>query len=182
MFKDFIVNVKDKLRNAMLSPGFDNYDPDGYEEETDEYVEEPAIVRAAPTREDTWQTYATRATAPKSTFQQAKYNDKIVELYGKKTQTTVAAQVALTSPKDVSNSNIVTDYIKEGKICAVNLTGVERVQAQRIVDVVAGGVYALNGSINRVSKDIFIVAPEGVQVSGELKEELSHEFPWSATR
>ncbi|MCL2363139.1 MAG: cell division protein SepF [Defluviitaleaceae bacterium] len=182
MIKDFFVNVKDKLRSAMLSPGFDNYDPDEEMEMEDDYLDEPVIVRAAPSKEETWQSYATRATAPKSTLQQAKYNDKIVELYGKKTQVAVTAQVALTSPKDVSSSNIVTDYIKEGKICAVNLTGVERGQAQRIVDVVAGGVYALNGSINRVSKDIFIVAPEGVQVSGELKEELSHWSPWTATR
>jgi len=182
MIKNWILTAKDKLRSAMLSPGFDDYDPDDEYETEDEYIEEPVIVRSAPSKEETWQSYATRATAPKSTFQQGKFDDKIVELYGKKTQAAVTAHVALTSPKDVSSSNIVTDYIKEGKICAVNLTGVERGQAQRIVDVVAGGIYALNGSINRVSKDIFIVAPEGVQVSGELKEELSHGFPWSAVR
>jgi len=182
MVMNWFSNVRNKLRSAMLSPGFDSYDPDDELEMEDEYIDEPAIVRAAPIKEDTWQTYATRATAPKHSLQQGKYNDKIVELYGKKTQTATTAHIALTSPKDVYSSNVVTDYIKEGKICAVNLSGIDSDQAQRIVDVVAGGIYALNGSINRISKAIFIAAPEGVQVSGEMKEELSHEYRWSAIR
>jgi len=182
MIKDFFVNVKDKLRSAMLSPGFDNYDPDDEMDMNDDYIDEPVIVRAAPSKEETWQSYATRATAPKTAFQQSRHQDKIVELYGKKSQAAVTAQIILTSPKDVSSSNIVTDQIKEGVICAVNLTGVERGQAQRIVDVVAGGIYALNGSISRISKDIFIAAPEGVQITGEQKEELLHEYRWAASK
>lgn len=181
MSKNWLRNTKEWLRNVMLTGGskVEYYDPD--DDMYEEYEEEPAVSRVTP-KAETWQEAAYKATAPKSSFRDSKYNEKIVELYGHKTRAETTAQVALTSPKNVSNSNIVTDYIKDGKICAVNLTGVEREQAQRIVDVIAGGIYALNGTINRVSKDIFIVAPEGVQVSSELKEELSHEFPWASTR
>lgn len=182
MVRDFFGKMKEKFRAAMLVPGGEDYYPDEHYE--DDYYEEvetaPAPARVAP-KSETWQEVARAATAPKSSLG-GKYESKIVELYGRKTAADITAQIALTSPKNVSNSNVVTDFVKDGKICAVNLTGVERGQAQRIVDVVAGGIYALNGTINRISKDIFIVAPEGVHVSGELREELAHDFPWKAAR
>jgi len=183
MAKGFLSNIADKLRKAMHSPGFEQYDEDqaeGYDD--DEYMEEPEIVRPVAAKKESWQETAWKATAPKSTPMQGKFNDKIVELYGPRKTQAANLQVVLATPKDVSSSNSVSDHIRDGKICAVNLTGVERGQAQRIVDVIAGGIYALEGNIVRVSKDIFIATPEGVQISGELKEELAHEFPWASSR
>ncbi|MCL2202341.1 MAG: cell division protein SepF [Defluviitaleaceae bacterium] len=174
--REFWMSTKNWLREKMLSPGFDNYDPEN-PEGAYEYEEEPMVERA-----ETWQTHAQAAIAPKPA-KKNRFSDKYVELYGSKSPSDKAGMhVTLTSPKDVSNSNIVTDNIKDGKICAVNLTGVDREQAQRIVDVIAGAVYALDGSIQRVSKDVFIVAPEGVPITGEMKEELTRGFPWAASR
>jgi cell division inhibitor SepF len=175
MVKDLWGRFTSYMRDGILSPGFKDYDPDNPEYTYDMHEEDE------PQAEKTWQEHARTAAAPKS-FKHGKYGDKIVELYGKKSQSDKNTQVVLTNPKDISNSNIVTDYIKDGKICAVNLTAVDRDQAQRIVDAVAGAVYALEGSIQRVSKDIFIVAPEGVLITGELKEELSHGLPWASSR
>jgi FtsZ-interacting cell division protein YlmF len=160
----------------MLSPGYEQYEDNpeySYEPTDDEPQAEPVV---------TWQDHARAATAPKSAFQNNRYKDKIVELYGRKGQSDNGTHIMLTSPKDVNSSNIVTDAVKDGKICAVNLTGVDREQCQRIVDVIAGAIYALEGSIQRVSKDIFIVAPDGVTITGEMKEELSKGFPWAFSK
>jgi cell division inhibitor SepF len=172
--RELWLKVKSSLRNAMLSPGFDTYDPEN-PEITYEYENEPRVTR----EEATWQDHAQAAIAPKSP-KANKISDKYVELYGgrKGTSDKVAMSVTVTSPKDVNSSNIVTDAIRDGKICAVNLTGVDRDQGQRIVDVIAGAVYALDGSIQRISKDVFIVAPEGVAITGEMKEEISKGFSW----
>ncbi|MCL2499324.1 MAG: cell division protein SepF [Defluviitaleaceae bacterium] len=174
--KELWLKVKSGLRNAMLSPGFDTYDPDNQDEAY--YNEEEA-----PQPEKTWQEHARAATAPKP--HKGKFEDKIVELYGRKSHSDNKIQIILTNPKDVNSTCTVTDNIREGKTCAVNLTGVDRVQAQRIADVLAGAVYALDGSISRISKDIFLVAPEGVHISGEMKEELTsggYLFPWVSAR
>ena len=174
--KDFFGKIKDSLRNAMLSPGFDNYDPDA---NYDEYEDEPQVDPAP--RGRTWQDHAREATAPKA---KPSYDDKIVALYGeRKSHVSDKGTIVVTTPKDVSTSCQVTDLIREGKICAVNLTGIDRAQAQRIADVIAGAIYALDGSISRISRDIFIVAPEGVNISGvtgEMKEE--HLFPWASAK
>jgi cell division inhibitor SepF len=174
--KDFWVKVKTGLRNAMLSPGFDNYDPENQDDNY--YYEETPEPEPK-----TWQEHARAATAPKPL--QSKYGDKIVELYGRKGHSDKNVQIVLSNPKDINATCSVTDSIREGKTCAVNLTGVDRAQAQRIADVIAGAIYALDGTISRISKDIFIVAPEGVHISGEMKEEISgggYLFPWVSAR
>jgi len=177
--RELFGKIKDSLRNAMLSPGFENYDPDA---NYDEYEDEPQVDPGPRSSGRTWQDHAREATAPKA---KSSYDDKIVSLYGeRKTISTEKGAVVVAHPTDVSTSCQVTDLIREGKICAVNLTGIDRAQAQRIADVIAGAIYALDGSISRISRDIFIVAPEGVSVSNDMKDGLSkdaHLFPWASS-
>ncbi|MCL2187151.1 MAG: cell division protein SepF [Defluviitaleaceae bacterium] len=174
--RELWLKVKTSLRNQMLSPGFDDYDSENHEEH---YYEEETVSRA-----DSWQDHAIAATAPKAT--KSKMSDKYVELYGrdKKAAPSLEAgfNVTMLSPKTVDQSNIVTDHLKEGAIIALNLTDIDPIQGQRVVDVVSGAVYALGGSFQRVAKTVFIVAPEGVRITSEIKEELSNELPWAVGR
>ena len=50
---------------------------------------------------------------------------------------------------------------------------------RQIFDFVNGAIYALDGSIQKVNKDIFILAPSNVEIDG-LKETLKNNgmFPW----
>ena len=53
--------------------------------------------------------------------------------------------------------------------------------AQRIMDFLSGTCYSLEGSIQRVANNIFIIAPENVDISGDFKEELKKKgvlLPW----
>ena len=96
-------------------------------------------------------------------------------------QASVQMQVVLTYPNSVQEATAICDYIKENKTCIVNLEGVDRNNAQRIADFLGGASYALNGEIQRVSNEIFIIAPANVHLSGELKEELKANgivLPW----
>ena len=47
--------------------------------------------------------------------------------------------------------------------------------AQRIMDFISGACYALNGSLQAISNNIFIVAPENIDVSGDLRDELLND-------
>jgi cell division inhibitor SepF len=176
MFRDWLKRTRESLRNAMLSPGSTNYDPENTDDDYGDYDDEPSVNM------DSWHNQTSIAAVPKGAYNGSKYGDKIVELYGNKNQTEVKAEVKFLTPQNVSQSNVVTDAVKEGIICAVNLTSVEREQCQRIVDVIAGAVYALEGDIARLSKDIFIVAPDGVRITQEMKETLSKGFPWASSR
>jgi cell division inhibitor SepF len=171
--------IKDGLRNAMLSPGFKDYDPEYPAGEYDEYDDEPLVSRVAP-KAKTWEDHARAATAPKA-HKPGKFDDKIVELYGRKGQSEKALKIIVAEPQDLNASRYVADCIKDGKTCLVNLNGLEPGAAQRIADFIGGTVYALNGMIMKTSKGCFAAVPENVEITGDMKEELTHGghlFPW----
>ena len=51
----------------------------------------------------------------------------------------------------------------------MNLSSVQKELAQRIVDFLSGSVYGLDGNIQKVSNDIFIVAPHNVDIMNYVK-------------
>ena len=46
----------------------------------------------------------------------------------------------------------------------LNLDGISDEEAQRMLDFSSGAVYALSGSIQRVSGNIFLLTPEGLNI------------------
>ncbi len=67
----------------------------------------------------------------------------------------------------------ICDDLKAQKILVVNTTGLEPKTAQRLLDFIAGSSYALGGDLQEVEHGIFILTPSSVNVSNELKEEVT---------
>jgi len=98
-------------------------------------------------------------------------NKKVLEMHGR-TNSAPIAEVILRQPTDMGEAAKICDYIRDLKICIIDLSGMERDMAQRIADFLGGACYALDGSIQRISRDIFIVVPDGVRVSADLQDEI----------
>ena len=62
--------------------------------------------------------------------------------------------------------------IKPQETIVINIEGLDVAVAQRIIDYVGGACYAMGGSLNVVSSNIFIATPQDIEVSGDLREEL----------
>lgn len=108
------------------------------------------------------------------------YNSKIVDI-AKNSVAKQIAQVVIYYPKNINDAALAGDGLKEKKILIVNLENVNKEDAQRIADFLSGAAYNANGSIEKISSDIFVVAPENVDISGEFKEELLKKgliLPW----
>ena len=92
------------------------------------------------------------------------------------------SKVVICKPTSVNDAPSVCDYLLQNTICIITLEKVEHVHAQRIADFLAGASYTIKGEIERVSDDIFIIAPQGVKVSSELREQIksgtSSILPW----
>jgi len=173
--RDLWTSTKNWLRERMLSPGFDNYDPENPEPTYAYDDEEPRVERD----ELSWQEHAQRAIAPKTT-KSTNISDKYVEMYGRNKS---AAErffdtMVITSPKNANESNVVTDALRDNKVALVNLTDVDKSQAQRVVDIIAGAAYALDGTLERITQTVFVVAPDGFQVTNEVKEKIAKGFSW----
>ena len=90
-------------------------------------------------------------------------------------------KMIVAQPNTFDDAQDICDHLKSKKPVVINLEGIEKADAQRIIDFLSGAIYSLDGSIQKVSCDIFVIAPNNVDVTGDLKEELRNKtvFPWA---
>ena len=76
-------------------------------------------------------------------------------------------------PRSFDEMPRVIQALRERKTVILNLTMMEPDQAQRAVDFVAGGTFAIDGHQERVGESIFLFAPSCVTVTNSFQEEAS---------
>ena len=86
---------------------------------------------------------------------------------------TATAEVNLMEPRSFDEMPRVIQALRERKTVILNLTMMEPDQAQRAVDFVAGGTFAIDGHQERVGESIFLFAPSCVTVTNSFQEEAS---------
>ena len=84
-----------------------------------------------------------------------------------------AAEVSLMEPRSFDEMPAAIQALRERKTVILNLTMMEPDQAQRAVDFVAGGTFAIDGHQERVGESIFLFAPSCVTVTTAGAEEAS---------
>ncbi len=77
------------------------------------------------------------------------------------------SQVMVMEPRSFEEMPQAIQALRERKSVVLNLTMMDPDQAQRAVDFVAGGTYALDGHQERIGDSIFLFAPSCVQVSSQ---------------
>ena len=96
-------------------------------------------------------------------------------------QASVQMEVVVIQPNTYDEAQEICDHIKSQRPVIINLEQMERNVAQRIMDFVSGACYTLNGNLQRVTNNIFIIAPENIDVAGDFREELKSNgiiLPW----
>ena len=84
-----------------------------------------------------------------------------------------ATEVSLMEPKSFDEMPQAIQALRERKTVILNLTMMDPDQAQRAVDFIAGGTYAMDGHQERVGESIFLFAPSCVNVTSSFPEEAS---------
>ena len=77
------------------------------------------------------------------------------------------SQVMVLEPRSFEEMPQAIQALREHKSVVLNLTMMDPDQAQRAVDFVAGGTYALDGHQERIGDSIFLFAPSCVQVTSQ---------------
>jgi cell division inhibitor SepF len=75
------------------------------------------------------------------------------------------SEVVVMEPQTFEEMPQVIRALRERKSVVLNLTIMDPDQAQRAVDFVAGGTYAIDGHQERIGESIFLFTPNCVQVS-----------------
>ena len=75
--------------------------------------------------------------------------------------------MVVVNPKDYSDAEKIGDHLKSFRPVVMNMEKTDMEEAQRIVDVVQGVMYALDGRIDQISENIYLCAPNNMSVSRE---------------
>ncbi|MBQ6332973.1 MAG: cell division protein SepF [Clostridia bacterium] len=67
-------------------------------------------------------------------------------------------------PVCYDDAQSIVDNLKNRRPVIVNMEELDGNCAQRVLDFLLGSIYALNGTINKISRGIFLVAPRDVDV------------------
>ena len=97
---------------------------------------------------------------------------------------TNAFKLVLIEPKSFDECPKLVDGLKGRRPVIINLEKIETETAKKIFDFLSGATYALNGSVQKVANNIFIFAPESVDISASNQEDRggfdfgANKSPW----
>jgi len=81
----------------------------------------------------------------------------------------------ICEPTKYDECTKAVDELKNRKAVVLNIESLELEDQRQIFEFVKGAVYALEASIQKVSKGIFVIAPLNVQIDGSETEKEKYE-------
>ncbi len=72
----------------------------------------------------------------------------------------------LLQPKSHTEATMIADKLKEGCIVLLDISHLNKDQAHRLVDFLAGVAYVLDGEMIKTNKSTIVISPAGVDISG----------------
>ncbi|WP_313409721.1 cell division protein SepF [Aeromicrobium sp.] len=83
------------------------------------------------------------------------------------------ARIETVTPRTYNDARTIGESFRSGVPVIMNLSDIGDDDAKRLVDFAAGLVFAVHGTINRITAKVFLLSPEGVQVSDEDRATLA---------
>ena len=87
-------------------------------------------------------------------------------------QVTELARITTLHPTTYNDARAVGEAFRSGVPVIMNLSEMDDADAKRLVDFAAGLIFAVHGSIDRVTAKVFLLCPPNVEVGMEEKATL----------
>ena len=102
--------------------------------------------------------------------------NKVVNIHN-----SASAKVMVVKPNSYDEAREIAEAIKNRKIVVVNTTAMETKVAQRLVDFISGACCVLGAQLQEVEQRVYLLSPSNVEVSNELRTEISSKalFNWN---
>lgn len=78
--------------------------------------------------------------------------------------------VVVIEPSSFDDSPKIADYLRKGQPVVVNFENVDAVLSMRMADFISGTIYAVGGSMKKLSKTILVCAPKNVDIDADKDE------------
>jgi cell division inhibitor SepF len=155
---------------------------EAYEDDYDAYSEPEVQLQ------DSYRERPTVRRLPQSRRRRDDYDDIFAEdesSYSGRATTTLRPVAArpnrssfhFVAPKNFNDVQDVGDKFKASIPVILNLQNADHDLSKRLIDFVSGLTYALDGGMQRIADKVFLLTPEGVQLSAEERASLaSNDF------
>lgn len=87
---------------------------------------------------------------------------------------TTQLAVVLVKPERFDNAAEIADHLREKRTVVLNLEGMHRDPARRLLDFLVGAAYINDGKIKKVANATYIITPFNVEIMGDLIDELEN--------
>ncbi|MGH3446587.1 MAG: cell division protein SepF [Nocardioidaceae bacterium] len=86
---------------------------------------------------------------------------------------TELSRITTLHPRNYNEARTIGEHFREGTPVIMNLSEMDDKDAKRLVDFSAGLVFAVRGSIERVTSKVFLLSPPNVSVAAEDKQRIA---------
>ena len=158
----------DEIKN-FAKPYNDEEDYDDYDDEMEDSFEEEAAPaeraprfgrRETPVQEPAFAPAVSTTTA---------FTPANTGFSGQVVNTSSKVQLILVRPESFNDAPTIAANMRAKKAVVLNLEGVEKNLARRVVDFLSGCAYALDGTVKKVSQATYVFCPYNMEVLGDLK-------------
>ncbi len=135
---------------------------DSHEEDrTEDFYED--MKRTDLEMEETNMTLNAISDASQKSMNTIKTSNKILNIHSN-----AQMNVVLFNPKTFDESTHIVDTLKSRRPVVMNISELDKDLGRKIFDFCSGALYALDGHIQQVAKGIFILAPQNVDITGDV--------------
>lgn len=159
----------------------DDYDDDDYDDEEDSAFSKKSSSAkskssysySAPKSTSSYQSsYSSTSSYSTAGSKKSSAKENVVSFDAPQRRRPSTSEVYVIKPQALDDAQTVVDSLKSGKTIVINMEGLQLDPAQRIIDFICGACYGIEGELKAISANIFIAAPNNIEISGDLREEL----------
>lgn len=102
-------------------------------------------------------------------------SNKVVAFNSRRVNTSNQSQISLYEPRLYADVKQIASQLLDGHAVIVNFTQMDSSVAARLVDFLNGTVFAIDGEMKRIGKEIFLCTPKNYEISGNLSSSLKND-------
>ena len=184
----FFDNLLHKMKMVPEEEEYDEYD-DGEEEDEEEEDKKPSLKDRLKSRKEQRQKeaeyedededddvpaeslYSNSGKTRESVKPAETYRENVRVLNVKQSSgKTGSPEVCMIMPRSFDDATTIADMLLDYKAVVLNMEGIDMAAAQRLIDFASGACYTVGGNLQKISKKIFMIVPQSMNLSGDFDD------------